>query len=130
MATKLSILKRDLRSAAQEAKKYCKATDFLIDIAAGYGLAHFKLVVEIENLETAVERGGLEIDATSTVDEAIKQLPGVSEKYYESLVRLGLVELPAVAAPPENKVNKKNEIMNDEDAVAALFETVNQRSND
>lgn len=92
MATKRTNLERELREAVRENGGGSPASKFLIDICVGYGYAHFKLVNDIEKLDSAVENVGTEIDFVPRVAEAIKHLPVVSENYYLSLVRLGLVK--------------------------------------
>ena len=124
MATKLSILKNDLNDALVEIGKKTKASAFLVDIAAGYGLAHYRLVNDIEKLPSAVERVGIDIDFTPRVDEAVKHLPVVSEKYYESLVRLGIVE-PVTAAP--EAAAKSGKVTADDDALDELMQRTNGR---
>lgn len=123
MATKLSILQRDLAAAADEAGHSGPAKKFLVDICAGYGLAHSKLVKDIEALDAAVENIGSDIDFTPRVSEAIKHLPVVSEQYYTSLVRLGIVAVPTT---PEVAVGGKDvKVKKDSDALDELLEKVN-----
>lgn len=123
MATKLSILQRDLTAASSAAGRSGHAQKFLVDICAGYGLAHSKLVKDIEALDAAVVDFGSDIDFTPRVSEAIKHLPVVSEQYYTSLVRLGIV-----AVVPEEDVpgaDKKNNVVDDGDALEVLRRKVN-----
>ena len=56
--------------------------------------------------------------------EAVKHLPVVSEKYYESLVRLGIVE--PVAAAPEAAA-KSGKVTADDDALDELMHRTNGR---
>ncbi len=119
MATKLSILKRDLLAAACELGRGTSASKFLVDICAGYGLAHYKLVDDIEKLDSAVENIGADIDFTPRIAEAIKHLPEVSEHYYDSLVRLGIVEVASVTASVSDAAPSS-----DKDALKDLFRKV------
>ena len=119
MATKRTILKRDLLAAVEENGGKTPASQFLIDICVGYGYAHFKLVEDIEKLDSAVENVGTEIDFVPRVAEAIKHLPVVSECYYNSLVRLGLV---APAAEPSAEPSSK--AVCEDDALAMLQKKV------
>lgn len=116
MSTKLNNLKSALTAAAEDAGKNLHARKFLVDICAGYGLAHYKLVCDIEGLETAVDNVGSDIDFAPRVAEAIKHLPTVSENYYNSLVRLGVVEVSAPVEP----ANKTAKVATDDDALAEL----------
>ena len=122
MATKLSILQRDLTAASSAAGCAGPAQKFLVDICAGYGLAHSKLIKDIEALEAAVVDVGSDIDFTPRVSEAIKHLPVVSEQYYTSLVRLGVV---AVAPPEDAATEKKSKVVDDGDALEVLRRKVN-----
>ena len=118
MATKLSILRRDLDRAAKGTGKNSAACKFLVDITAGYALAHHKIVQEIEALPAAVENVSLDIDFTPRVSEAIKHLPVVSEQYYTSLVRLGIVEQSIEPAATDAVP------VSDKDALAQLYKKV------
>ena len=115
MATKKTNLKRDLLAAVKKSKNDSAAAPFLIDICVGYGYAHYKLVEDIEKLDSAVDNVGTEIDFVPRVAEAIKHLPIVSEHYYTSLVRLGIV-----APQAEPAADADARVSNDDDALAML----------
>lgn len=119
MATKKANLKKELMAAVEENGGKTPASQFLIDICVGYGYAHFKLVEDIERLDSAVENVGTEIDFVPRVAEAIKHLPVVSECYYNSLVRLGLV-----APQAETQAETGGKGVSEDDALAMLQKKV------
>lgn len=119
MATKKTNLKKELLAAVEENGGGTPASPFLVDICVGYGYAHFKLVEDIERLDSAVENVGTEIDFVPRVAEAIKHLPVVSECYYNSLIRLGLV-----APQAETQAETGGKGVCEDDALAMLQKKV------
>lgn len=122
MGKQLVDVKMKIRAALKAVGKYDKSQEFLIDIAAGYAVAHKKLLQDIEVLESAVLRDGEELDFVSSLDESIKVLPSVSDNYHRALAALGL---GGITQESTGSVQSSvNNFVSDKDAVAALIKKV------
>ena len=119
MAREYNDLKAKLRKTLKEMGVYTPAMEFRIEIAAGAGLLHNKIVKDIEQLQSPVVRDNEEMDFVPAPDEAVKLLPNAAEKYHNALVALGLAE--GVIADPKPGRPSSQQPTSDEDELSLLI---------
>lgn len=92
MGREYNDIKAKLRNTLKKMGTYKPEMEFRIEIAAGAGLLHSKLVKDIEPLQSPVVRDNDDLDYVAAPDEAVKLLPKAAKEYHNALVALGLAE--------------------------------------
>lgn len=121
MGREFNELKAKLRAALRENGTYDKSKEFLIDLAAGMGVAYLRTVREVENLRAMVIRDAEDVDFIATPDEAVKLLPKIAKDYHNALIALGLAS--PVDVEPATKVGRPAAVqpMSDNDELSVLM---------
>lgn len=122
MAREYNDIKAKLRNTLKKMGVYKPEMEFRIEIAAGAGLLHSRLVKDIETLESPVVRVNEDMDFISAPDEAIKLLPKAAKEYHNTLVALGLAD-NIVEDPKPGRPANPAQPLNDNDEVARLIRT-------
>ena len=122
MGRELTEFKRKLRDALKEEGTYRRAMEFRIEIAAGAGMLHKKLLDDIERLSSPVIRYDEDLDFAPGPDEAVKLLDKAAKNYHNALVALGLADNFINDAPRGPGRPPKDIPVNDADALNQLIQ--------
>ena len=120
MSREYNDIKTKLRNTLKKAGMYKPEMEFRIEIAAGAGLLHSRLVKDIEQLPSPVVRDSEDMDFVASPDEAVKLLPTAAEKYYNALVTLGLAD-NVVEEVKTGRQSASQPVLSDNEELAVLF---------
>lgn len=119
MGREYNDIKAKLRSKLKKMGVYKPEMEFRIEIAAGAGLLHSRLVKDIEQLQSPVVRDNEDLDYVAAPDEAVKLLPKAAKDYHNALVALGLAENTIEDPKPGRPANPQQ--TSDDDELSRLL---------